>query len=229
MRTSETATFSLKRTLAARLFRYSGFLDRLSSTSRWVKRVEKDCPCPTFSSREEMYHYINESLLGGAKAAIDYFEFGVAAGSSLRTWCQLNSNEKSRFFGFDSFQGLPDDWRKDRPKGHYSTGGRLPEIGDPRVELIPGWFQQSLPGFLARHQQFSPVVIHNDSDLYSSTLFCLAGMNPLIVRGTVIVFDEFYETLHEYRALSDYCDAFVREYKIVAATPNFDQITIQIL
>jgi O-methyltransferase len=229
MRKRVPASFSLKRTLAASLFRYSEFLDRLNWTARWTKRVRKDRPCPIFSSREEMYEYLNGAFLGDSRAVIDYFEFGVAEGNSLRSWCGINSHERSRFFGFDSFQGLPSDWTKEHPKGQFSTGGKLPDIGDSRVELVPGWFQQSLPEFLARYRQLAPIVIHNDSDLYSSTLFCLANMNPLIARGTLIIFDEFYDTLHEYRALSDYCEAFLREYKIVAATPSFNRAAIQIL
>jgi len=73
----------------------------------------------------------------------------------------------------------------------------------------------------------SQVVIHNDSDLYSSTLFCLTTLDRLIAAGTIIIFDEFYDALHEYRALCDYCEAFQRSYKIVAATLHFNQVAVQ--
>ncbi len=77
------------------------------------------------------------------------------------------------------------------------------------------------------YQPASPILVHNDSDLYSSTLFCLTTLNRFIVSGTIIIFDEFYDALHEYRALCDYCEAFQRSYKIVAATRQFNQVAIQ--
>ena len=216
---------SLKRSLLTSIFRYSVNLDRLNWTARWVKCVKSSDCRPIFDTREHMYAHINDSL--GNNSPIDYFEFGVAAGDSLKSWCGIQKHPKPRFFGFDSFHGLPADWKKGRHKGHFSTGGKPPEIGDPRVVFVPGLFQQSLPDFLAGYQPASPILIHNDSDLYSSTLFCLTTLNRFIVSGTIIIFDEFYDALHEYRALCDYCEAFQRSYKIVAATRQFNQVAIQ--
>jgi hypothetical protein len=54
----------------------------------------------------------------------------------------------------------------------------------------------------------------------------LATLNRLISRDTIIIFDEFYDALHEYRALCDYCEAFQRSYKIVAATLRFNQVAV---
>ena len=53
-------------------------------------------------------------------------------------------------------------------------------------------------------------------------------MSNLISDGTVIIFDEFHDPLHEYRALSDFCNAFQKQYKIIAATPVFAQAPIRI-
>lgn len=221
-----TAAVSLKRSVVTRIFRYSEILERLNWTARWVSSVKSNGQCPIFDSRERMYVHINDSLGNGSP--IDYIEFGVAAGDSLKSWCGIQTHPKSRFFGFDSFHGLPAEWKKGRPQGCFSTGGKLPEIDDPRVVFVPGLFQHSLPDFLSSYQRASPVIIHNDSDLYSSTLFCLTTLNRLISRDTIIIFDEFYDALHEYRALCDYCEAFHRSYKIVAATLRFNQVAVQI-
>ena len=35
-----------------------------------------------------------------------------------------NSHSDSRFVGFDSFEGLPEDWNSENPKGHFTTQGR---------------------------------------------------------------------------------------------------------
>jgi len=38
-------------------------------------------------------------------------EFGVWQGESTRFFAGLNRSPSSRFYGFDSFEGLPEDWR----------------------------------------------------------------------------------------------------------------------
>jgi len=225
MESLPSVALSLKRSVVTQIFRYSEILERLNWTARWAASVKSSGQCPMFDTRERMYSHVNASLGNGSP--IDYFEFGVADGDSLKSWCAIHSHPKSRFFGFDSFLGLPADWKKGRPKGSFSTGGKPPEIDDPRVVFVPGLFQHSLPDFIAGYEPASQVVIHNDSDLYSSTLFCLTTLNRLIARGTIVIFDEFYDALHEYRALCDYCDAFQRSYKIVAATLRFNQVAVQ--
>ena len=197
METLHSTALSLKRSVVTRLFRYSVTLDRLNWTARWAESVQSGEWCPIFETREQMYLHINDSLENGAP--MDYLEFGVAAGDSLKSWCGIHSNPKSHFFGFDSFRGLPADWKKGRPKGCFSTDGKPPEIDDPRIAFVPGLFQQSLPEFLAGFQHSSRIVIHNDSDLYSSTLFCLTTLDKLIVQDTIIIFDRVRENLRKNR------------------------------
>ena len=111
----------------------------------------------------------------------------------MRVWCGLNKHPRSRFVGFDSFEGLPEDWLPGFPKGAFGTAGQLPDIPDIRVRFEAGWFQNTVPNFLSSDEQRAdcPLIIHCDSDLYSSTLFCLASLNGIIRTGTIIIFDEF--------------------------------------
>ena len=176
-----------------------------------------------------MYTNLNHTFLDDGKSAIEYLEFGVYRGESLRLWCGLNTNPHTRFFGFDSFQGLPEDWTDEKPKGAFTTSGQTPKIDDPRINFVVGWFQYSLPGFLKSYQPTNRLVIHNDSDLYSSTLFCLTSLSAFMPPGTLIIFDEFYDALHEYRALSDYAEAYMRKFRIVAATHGFNHATVELL
>ena len=213
---------SLKRSIAGLLLP-SAFLDRTNWKCKWWHTI-KQADCPRFRNREEMYGYLQHTAL--KDAPIDYIEFGVADGSSLRSWCAINQHLGSRFFGFDSFTGLPEDWRADRPKGTFNRDGIPPEIADPRVRFHVGLFQDSLPDFLDSYRPSNRVVIHNDSDLYSSTLYTLTTMERIISRDTVVVFDEFSDALHEYRALIDYSAAYRRVFKIIAATPGFTQVAV---
>jgi len=176
-----------------------------------------------------MYSYLNRTFFNDGNSPVDYLEFGVFRGDSLRSWCKLNASPESRLFGFDSFEGLPEDWTTERPRSSFTTSGKTPDIGDPRVHFVVGWFQHSLPGFLNSYEPKNRLLVHIDSDLYSSSLYCLTSLDHRMPAGTFVIFDEFYDVLHEYRALTDYTGAYMRKYRIVAATQGFNKATVELL
>ena len=95
--------------------------------------------------------YDSEGLTG----PIDFYEFGVADGISFRWWIARNRNSESRFYGFDTFTGLPENFGVMR-KEDYDTKGEFPNVNnDPRCTFIPGLFQD--------------IVFFNSSKLISST------------------------------------------------------------
>lgn len=215
---------SLKRSISRRFFPdHSPFHDR------WSQTLRENTRCPRFSSRQQMYEYLNHTLLADGATAIDFFEFGVYQGDSLGSWCALNKNPDANFFGFDSFLGLPEYWKPGRPKGTFSTYGNPPYVDDKRVQLVVGWFHQTIPEFLKSYRPTNRIVVHNDCDLYSSSLYCLTSMNSVMPPGTIIIFDEFDDILNEYRAFCDYADAYMREYRIMAATRCFTQVAVTLL
>ena len=63
---------------------------------------------PIFTDRFTMYEYINGSIL--KSIPLIYCEFGVFKGATIEKWANLNSDERSLFYGFDTFTGLPEDW-----------------------------------------------------------------------------------------------------------------------
>ena len=87
----------------------------------------------------------------------------------------IYKHSDSRFFGFDSFVGLPEDWLMHK-KGAFANGGKPPLIADDRIQFIQGWFQNSVPSTIERIAliQRQRVLVHFDADLYSSTLFLLS-------------------------------------------------------
>lgn len=130
-----------------------------------------------------------------------YLEFGVFEGRSLRWWISHLSTPGAHFVGFDSFEGLPEDWRPGMGVGHFATG-QPPDIQDPRVAFEVGWFEHTLPTFsVPEHDQ---LIINIDSDLYSSAITVLDWSTPLLRPGTLIYFDEFPDRDHEMRALIEY-------------------------
>jgi hypothetical protein len=194
---------------------------------QWIRQSGQ---YPYFEHRFKMYDYINNEVLKNNE--IDYLEFGVFKGESIKYFSELNQNSGSRFVGFDTFEGLPEDWiefsRTVKSKT-FSTDGNLPAIDDERVRFVKGLFQDSLPGFLESFKPDKQLVIHNDSDLYSATLYVLTFMNHYLLPGSVIIFDEFYSVLDEFRALQDYTSAYMRDYEVIAATQDHVQVAIRIL
>ena len=133
-------------------------------------------------------------------------EFGVWQGESTRFFAGLNRSPASLFYGFDSFEGLPEDWRG-MAHERFDVGGAIPRIDDARVKFVKGWFRDTLPGLLDELVEAGrgrEVVIHYDADLYSSTLYLLFTLGARFKRYHFI-FDEF--SGHETRALYNYAQA----------------------
>ena len=132
-----------------------------------------------------------------------FLEFGVASGRTI-SHMALNTPQ-IQFYGFDSFEGLPEAWRSGFGKGAFLQA-RLPVV-PPNVTLVKGWFDDTLPGFLRDRPQLPLSLLHIDCDLYSSTKTIFANLQDRIVPGTVIVFDEYWNypgwRNHEFRAFEE--------------------------
>jgi hypothetical protein len=156
-------------------------------------------------SREELWNHVIEKA--GAENPHLFLEFGVWEGYSMKHFSRALTHPNSRFVGFDSFEGLPSDWGA-MPQGTFTTGGRVPQIDDARVEFVVGWFQNTVEPALDRilsSRETGSIVVHFDADLYSSTLFLLAVLHGRIDSYRML-FDEFPG--HECRALFDFVQAF---------------------
>jgi len=154
-------------------------------------------------------------------------EFGVRRGTSIRV---LAAAAGQAVHGFDSFEGLPEPWIK-APAGVLTTGGDLPEV-PKNVTLHAGWFEDSLPPFLAAHPQ--PLRLANiDCDIYSSSRTVLWALADRIRPGTILLFDELIGNRtwrqDEYRALTEYAAEFGVEWEVLAINLPSKQVCIRIL
>lgn len=178
-----------------------------SAANYAVLRARPELLPPDYVIRDRAAYFARVcELAGGGDAPLTFLEFGVYRGDSLRQWAALNRHPASLFLGFDSFTGLPARWRN-RQAGHFDCGGRPPEIPDPRVRCVPGWFNATLPAALAtlpagpEHR----VLVHIDADLHASALYCLVTLGTAL-GGFLVMFDEY--GAGEARALRDVLDAW---------------------
>jgi FkbM family methyltransferase len=136
-------------------------------------------------------------------------EFGVYRGRSIQRIAKLSDHI---IYGFDSFEGLPEDWDSENPKGCYGSGGVIPNgaiVGNNHsmfdssptantepwhhtIYLIKGYFQDTLPPFVKEHHE-DAAFLHIDSDLYSSCNTILFNFRHKIVNGTILCFDDFMD------------------------------------
>lgn len=153
-------------------------------------------------------------------------EFGVRFGNTIR---QIAALAHQQVHGFDSFEGLPEEWHHEA-KGSYTTKGQIPSV-PKNVSLHVGWFDESLPAFLQSHQ--GPArLINVDCDIYSSTKTVLDFLAPRIVPGTVIVFDEYIGNEHwredEFKAFQEAVAKYGWHYNYLCVSPFTKQVAVQI-
>jgi hypothetical protein len=114
-------------------------------------------------------------------------EFGVFNGSSINHTARLTKNT---VFGFDSFQGLPEDWGGDQKKKGTFRVSKIPRV-EKNVILVKGWFNETIPPFLNQHAG-KIGFLHVDCDLYSSTKIIFDSLGSRLQAGSVIVFDDYF-------------------------------------
>lgn len=170
---------------------------------------------------EEISKYVIKNDLIGA-----FVECGTWRGGAIGYWARSflrngGDPNKSKLYGFDSFEGMP---RMTIEDGEYTSqwlyGKSLTEIdisllsgelvktgvnvapentcielvktsGYPQeyINIRKGWFQNTLPDSKA---EIGPIsVLRLDADLYNATKFCLETLYENVVRGGVVIVDDY--------------------------------------
>lgn len=204
-------------------------LTYLSKMSRWMNQ-HRAIPGNDFLSkwdynkRFQLYSKIiaQEQLT----EPISYLEFGVASGASFKWWMEQNKEAGSRFYGFDTFTGLPEDFGPYK-KGYFNSGS-IPTITDNRGSFHQGLFQQTLPGFLKTFADDKRKVIMMDADLYTATLYTLSMLAPYLKKGDIILFDEFSVPTHEFKAYQDFIQCFYLDLEPIGVINNYYFIAFKV-
>jgi hypothetical protein len=184
---------------------------------------------------DKAFEFIYKSETDG-----DYYEFGVFQGVSVAravrsdiAWRKKTGRAHvGKFYGFDSFQGLPPFAAGDHLEGYgvfqpgqfadtqpqrvldHIVGEGLPA---DRVTLIPGFFSESLDSEVTLRllEESRVAIAHIDCDLYSSAMECLEFLDGRLADGAVVLFDDWFcyrgrpdsgvhKAFDEWRAMRDY-------------------------
>jgi hypothetical protein len=154
-----------------------------------------------------------------------YYEFGMFRGFSFWFAEQVSrqyANGSLRFFGFDSFEGLPQATLKVEDstffvgqfRGSYEAvceNLKRWKTDLTKVSLFKGWYSDAFFHSLEKQNSFPPISICLiDVDLYDSCIPVLEFIRPHLVEGSILIFDDYnqlgYEdpTSGERRALLEF-------------------------
>lgn len=213
----------------------AGYLARLA---RWARahpapfEADREEEAFRYAKRERLFQHVLETEgLGGT---VDYLEFGVAGGVSFRWWLDHNTHPDARFVGFDTFEGLPEDFGPVKA-GTFTAGGQAPAVDDPRARFVAGFFQDTLSSFLAEARlderpETKKLVVHLDADLFSSTLYVLTRLHSAGVfrAGDVLFFDEFGVPMHEFKAFTEFVAAYRVRYRVLGQANDWLQAAFRL-
>ena len=178
-----------------------------------------------FNKKEQLWNYAASSakLENGL-----ILEFGVFKGNSINHFSKIFGSET--LHGFDSFEGLAEDWRGYHlTKGTFNLDGNLPKVNE-NVVLHKGWFDKTLPQFLKKAKS-KIRLCHIDCDTYESASYVLTEISDILVKGSVIVFDEYYGYPNwrhgEFAAWQEVCSKHKIKYKYISFANM--QVAVEIL
>lgn len=147
-------------------------------------------------------------------------DLGVFRGSSTFTWAKLceifcPTDVRKTVYGFDTFEGFPslseedngEDLSQDRKVGGYHGGQTMEECllkaqkamnfdrhikHLDRIAFVKGDAVNTIPEFVkAKGAGLKIALLNLDLDLYEPTRAALEYFVPLMVRGGVIILDEY--------------------------------------
>ncbi len=154
-----------------------------------------------------------------AKVSGCIVECGVWKGGMIAGIAGILGN-KRRYYLFDSFEGLPDAkaidgesaiaWQKnvDSPTFYNNCRANKSDAvkamnlsGVENFEVIPGWFNETLPKTCFEH----PIaLLRLDGDWYDSTMICLDNLFDKVSKNGLIVIDDYYTWDGCSRAVHDF-------------------------
>jgi len=172
----------------------------------------------------------------------DYLEFGTYQGKSFTAFYRAAEKygvDDMRFFGFDSFEGLPETdtcgpakpggnpaafaagnyaYSQDRFEATLEKNG----VDVSKVTLIPGFYNESLTSSLKTELAIeSAGIINVDCDLYESTVDVLSFVTEYVRTGTLLLFDDWLAYASPFRGEPQACSEWLARNPQIYLTEYF--------
>jgi hypothetical protein len=183
---------------------------------------------PNFKTDYDFHEWIVTTQLDHNLDNGMILEFGVATGRTLNHIARLLPNKFVH--GFDSFEGLPENWTSRMPKGFFRRDN-LPRVNH-NCRLHVGWFNETLPRWKSVFGDNPIQLLHIDSDLYSSAVTILSELEANIVPGTVIVFDEYINypgwQQDEFRAWQEFVAKNAIDYEYIGYVSRHQKVAVRV-
>lgn len=171
-------------------------------------------------------------------------ELGVFKGGSLiqfATFKELLENEGSRkIIGFDIFGEFPEattvesdknfieKFAKLETKGEFLTREELLKSfenkGIGNIELIQGDIRETVPLYVKNHPELRISLLHIDTDVYEPAKVGLEELYDRVVKGGVIVFDDFATVEGETIAIEEFFrdkDYIIKKMSLSHTKPSY--------
>jgi hypothetical protein len=129
----------------------------------------------------------------------------------------LESPYSRKIIGFDAFGKFPEQEASDDRKfvekfegegGHGISVQELKEVlaykSLANYELIQGDVADTIPAYLAEHPELKIALLHIDVDVYKPSVAILNHLYDRVVRGGLVVFDDFGTVAGETRAVDEF-------------------------
>ena len=155
------------------------------------------------------YHQLNKlihTLIMDGMKNTTYIEFGCFTGAALYHAIRCDYSKSIKFYGLDSLEGFPEEvhdvFKSDDFKADYKFVKKLEEKFPKRVEIIKGYFDDSLN--LDKMKKIDNISLaFIDCDLYSSTKPVVEYLKNRLENGAFIMIDDFYNIDKNGRSIKD--------------------------
>jgi hypothetical protein len=148
------------------------------------------------------YHELRKSLkiIEMDETDGDYCEFGCFTGASLTHSLRITSSKefffKKTFYGFDSFEGFPEEVHKIYKSKYfiadYNEVKKIEKNSKGRCKIVKGFFQESLDENLIKEKINKISLAFIDCDLALSSIPVFSFIKSRLVHGSFIIIDDYF-------------------------------------
>jgi O-methyltransferase len=168
----------------------------------------------------------------------DYIEFGIFTGSSfkhtIKTENKLNKNNRTMFYGLDSFEGFPENTHPYFQDKNFQTDylkvKKIEKKFNGKAIIVKGYFKDSLKenGSLLNIRKIKFALI--DCDLYISSIEPMRYLKSRLVKGSYLMIDDFTNIDKDGNSIKKIFDeVFQDKDYIVTNYFGIDGVVIRIL